>query len=125
MRKGYLKLAAHSNSTIISTSTGELPGSPAMPTAERACLPASPNTSTMRSENPLTTSGWSPKPSAELTMPSTLTTRLTRSRLPSADLCEHDEASLPCRLSALLHCEVLAELAFAHPRRACGVARQE
>src|SRR6516162_7458829 len=79
----------------------------------------------MRSENPLTTSGWSPKPSAELTMPSTLTTRLTRSRLPSADLCQHDEASLPCRLSALLHSEVLAEFAFAHPRRACGVARQE
>src|SRR5882672_6942511 len=42
-----------------------------------------------------------------------------------ADLCQHDEARLPCRLSALLHCEVLAELAFTHPRRACGVARQE
>src|SRR5215467_11187694 len=37
-----------------------------------------------------------------------------------ADLCEHDETRLPCRLSALLHCEALAELAFAHPRRACG-----
>src|SRR5712672_838157 len=42
-----------------------------------------------------------------------------------ADLRQHDEASLPRRLSALLHREVLAELALAHPRRTCGVARQE
>src|SRR5215470_7808218 len=42
-----------------------------------------------------------------------------------ADLCQHDEASLPCRLSALLHREVLAELTLARPSRACGVARQE
>src|ERR1700730_17899709 len=75
----------HSTSTIISTSTALLKGSPAMPTAERACLPAaSPKTSTIKSENPLMTRGWSPNPSGELTMPRTLTTRLTRSRLPSA-----------------------------------------
>src|SRR5260221_5496826 len=39
-----------------------------------------------------------------------------------ADLRQHNEASLPCRLSALLHRKVLAELALAHPRRTCGVA---
>jgi hypothetical protein len=48
----------YSISTIISTSTALLEGSPAIPTAERACLPtASPNTSTIRSENPFTTRG--------------------------------------------------------------------
>jgi hypothetical protein len=55
-----LPLAAriHSISTIISTSTALLEGSPAIPTAERACLPiASPNTSTIKSENPFTTRG--------------------------------------------------------------------
>src|SRR5262245_28751493 len=45
---------------------------------------ASPKTSTIKSENPFTTLGWSLKPSAELTIPRTLTMRLTRSRLPSA-----------------------------------------
>src|SRR5439155_612843 len=51
---------------------------------ERACLPiASPKTWTMRSEKPLITFGWSPKSSAELTMPSTFTTRFTLSRPPS------------------------------------------
>jgi hypothetical protein len=48
----------HSISTIISTSTALLEGSPAIPTAERACLPsASPNTSTIKSENPFITRG--------------------------------------------------------------------
>lgn len=40
----------HSTSTIISTSTAMSPGSDGAPTAERACLPASPNTSTIKSE---------------------------------------------------------------------------
>src|SRR5262249_22982182 len=75
----------YSTSRIISISTGIPIGSSAMPTADRACLPmASPKTSTIRSEKPLMTLGWSPNPSAELTMPSTFTTRFTRSRLPSA-----------------------------------------
>jgi hypothetical protein len=34
---------------------------------------ASPKTSTIKSENPFMTFGWSPKPSAELTIPRTLT----------------------------------------------------
>src|SRR5439155_15123406 len=77
-----MRADGYSTSTTISISTGMPIGSSAMPTAERACRPiASPKTSTMRSENPLITRGWSPKPSAEFTMPSTLTTRLTRSRL--------------------------------------------
>lgn len=49
--------SAYSTSTIISTSTGMLNGNTAMPTAERACFPRSPNTSTMRSEKPLMTLG--------------------------------------------------------------------
>src|SRR2546428_330792 len=76
--------AVYSTSSTISISTGMPIGSSAMPTAERACLPiASPKTSTIRSEKPLITFGWSPKPSAEFTMPRTFTTRLTLSRLPS------------------------------------------
>ncbi len=55
-----------------------------MPTAERACRPFSPNTSTIRSEKPLMTLGWSPKLSTAFTMPRTFTTRFTLSRLPSA-----------------------------------------
>ena len=52
------KQLTHSTSTIISTSTALLKGSPAIPTAERACLPfASPKTSTIKSENPLMTRG--------------------------------------------------------------------
>jgi hypothetical protein len=53
-----LAVRLHSISTIISTSTALLEGSPAIPTAERACLPlASPNTSTIKSEKPFTTRG--------------------------------------------------------------------
>ena len=54
-----------------------------MPTADRACRPASPKISTMRSEKPLITFGWSVKSSAHCTMPRTLTTRFTRSRVPT------------------------------------------
>jgi hypothetical protein len=42
-----------------------------------------------------------------------------------ADLRQHDEASLPRGLSPLLHREILAELALAHPCGAGGVAGQE
>ena len=55
-----------------------------MPTADRAWRPASPKTSTMRSEKPLMTFGWSAKSSVHCTMPSAFTTRRTRSRLPRA-----------------------------------------
>lgn len=46
-----------STSTIASTSTGTLRGSPFTPTADRACLPLSPNTVASRSEHPFTTLG--------------------------------------------------------------------
>ena len=55
-----------------------------MPTAERACRPRSPKTSTNRSEQPLMTSGCWPNSGVALTMPSTLTMRFTRSRSPSS-----------------------------------------
>gem|GEM_PF-5182510 len=45
-------------SKIASTSTAMLPGSEPMPTALRAPFPGSPNTSTIRSLNPLMTAGW-------------------------------------------------------------------
>src|SRR5207237_497724 len=74
----------YSTSTIISISTGICIGSEPMPTAERACLPiVSPKTSTMSSQKPFMTFGCSPKSSVALTMPSTFTTRLTLSRLPT------------------------------------------
>src|SRR5205085_6325010 len=71
-------------STMHSISTGMPIGSEPMPTAERACLPRSPNTSTNRSEQPLITFGWSWNSAVALTMPSSFTTRATRSRLPSS-----------------------------------------
>jgi len=67
-----------------SISTGMPIGSEPMPTAERACFPLSPSTSTKRSEQPLITRGWSWNSGIALTMPSTFTTRFTRSRLPSS-----------------------------------------
>jgi hypothetical protein len=71
-------------STITSISTGMPRGSEPMPTAERACRPRSPNTVTKRSEQPLMTSGCSLNSGVALTMPKTLTMRLTRSRSPNS-----------------------------------------
>src|SRR3974390_263098 len=53
-------------------------------TAERACRPASPKTSTNRSEQPLMTFGESLKSGEALTMPRSLTMKSTRSSEPSA-----------------------------------------
>ena len=69
---------------MTSISTGMPLGSDPTPTAERACRPRSPNTSTSRSEQPLITLGWSPNSGTAFTIPSSFTTRLTRSRLPSS-----------------------------------------
>src|SRR6266567_1093423 len=74
----------HATSKTASISTATLRGSEEVPTAALACRPASPNTSTKRSEAPLTTSGCCVNPGAALTKPVTLTTRLTRSRSPSS-----------------------------------------
>src|SRR6516162_3697297 len=70
--------------TIPSISTEIWFGSMTLPTAERACCPASPNTSTNRSEQPLMTFGESLKFGTALTMPSSLTMKSTRSSEPSA-----------------------------------------
>ena len=72
----------HVISNIASTSTATLRGSEPAPTAARACLPVSPNTCTIKSEAPLTTSGCCVKPGIALTKPVSLTQRLTRSRSP-------------------------------------------
>ena len=52
-----LLLKSYSNSTIASTSTGTPNGKAFVPTADRACFPASPNTSTITSEHPFMTNG--------------------------------------------------------------------
>src|SRR6266571_1144043 len=78
--------AGQGASTMASTSTGTPRGRAARPTAERACLPASPKTSTSSSLAPLTTLGWSWKSGALATKPVTLTTLRTRERSPSSAL---------------------------------------
>src|SRR5690606_8492885 len=78
--------AAHgsASSTTSSTSTGTPSGSSATPTADRACLPASPKTSASTSEAPLMTFGCSTKPGADATNPTTFTTPATASMPTSA-----------------------------------------
>src|SRR5204863_9229385 len=78
-------LDLHRRATTASTSTGIPAGSSATPIALRAQRPrSSPYTSTTRSVKPLITAGWSPKPGAERTSPSTLTQRSTASSEPSS-----------------------------------------
>ena len=57
------------------------------PTANLACRPMSPKTSTIKSEAPLITSGWSVKVSIQFTKPPSFTTRDTRSRSPPLATC--------------------------------------
>ena len=52
---------------MISISTAILFGREPIPTADLACLPFSPNTSTKKSEQPLITFGWSTKSFSALT----------------------------------------------------------
>src|SRR5581483_1527463 len=74
-----------STSTTMSISTGTFAGRLPAPAAVRACLPTSgPNTSTSRSEAPFITCGCCVKVGLAFTRPVTLTTRLTRSRLPTS-----------------------------------------
>src|ERR1700689_3161013 len=56
-RKPVAAVHRQRTSNTPSTSTATLPGSAAKPTAERACLPESPNTSPISSEQPFTTCG--------------------------------------------------------------------
>src|SRR6516162_5958688 len=69
-----------------STSTAASAGRAATPTVDRACLPLSPNTWTIRSDAPFMTFGPSPKPAAELMKPPSRITRTTLSRSPMAAL---------------------------------------
>ena len=54
---GHARDAQSATSSTISTSTGALMGSPATPTADRACRPASPKISSSNSLAPLMTAG--------------------------------------------------------------------
>ena len=69
---------------IASISTATPRGRAAALTAARAWRPLSPNTSTIRSEQPLTTSGWSVKSGVDATKPVSFTTRAMRSSDPAA-----------------------------------------
>ena len=76
----------YSTSTTNSISTAIFIGNEHIPTADLACLPFSPNISTIRSENPLITLGWSLKSDSQFTIPSTFTMRLILFRSPSSAL---------------------------------------
>src|SRR5690606_17470873 len=65
-------------SMMASISTAALRGSAAMPTAARACFPASPRMSATRLEAPLITRCCSVKPGAEATKPLSLRMRRMR-----------------------------------------------
>ena len=67
-------------SKIASISTATFSGSEFVPTALRACFPFSPNTSIIKSEQPLTTAGCWEYPSMQLTSPKSFT-KLTLSIL--------------------------------------------
>src|SRR5687767_13857863 len=74
------------SSTVASISTAMLEGSDAMPTAERAPRPPSPKATTIRSENPLMTLGWSLNSGVACTIPRIRTKLLTRDSSPTAAL---------------------------------------
>ena len=100
-------------STTSSTSTGTSSGSAATPTADRACLPASPNTSPSSSEAPLATLGCAVKSGVDATKTTTLTTRLIADELADLglDRGERVEGALPRALVALLLGHLVADLA--------------
>ena len=71
-----------------------------MPTALRACLPASPNTSSSNSLAPFTTCGWPVKSGALATNPVILTTWVTADRPPVTDATAARAFSAALRASA-------------------------
>ena len=87
-------------------------GSSATPTAERACFPASPSTSTSRSEHPFSTAGWSPKPGADADQAEHLHDPGDPVERPQlrAQCRQQPEAGEPGRLPAPLDVDVGAEL---------------
>src|SRR5260364_24892 len=82
MRKRWLVYERDATSAINSISTHAPSGNCATPKAPRACLPASPNTSTSSSEAPFVTRCASVKPGVALTRLDNFTMRLTRFRSP-------------------------------------------
>src|SRR6056297_432291 len=80
------------NTPSISTATPK--GSEGAETAARACLPASPSASPMKSDAPLITAGCWVKSAVELTKPVSFTTRTSRSRSPP-------QAALTCASRAI------------------------
>ena len=103
-------------------------GSPAIPTAERACLPTtSPNTSTMRSEKPLMTRGCSPISVGRIDHAEHLDDALDAIKASErgTNFAEHDDRSLTCRLLALFDGQFPAKLAFARPVGTTGIAGEE
>ncbi len=76
-------------------------GRTAIPTALRACRPASPNTSSSSSLAPLTTWGWPVKSGALATKPVTLTMRRIAARPPAAEAAAASAFSAQIRASAL------------------------
>ncbi len=71
-----------------------------MPTALRACLPASPNTSSSSSLAPFTTCGWPVKSGALATKPVILTTWVTADSPPVTDATAARAFSAAVRASA-------------------------
>ena len=105
----------YSTSNMPSTSTATLRGNDPEPTAERACLPFSPRTSTRRSEAPLTTLGWSAKSATAFTKPTILTHRSHPVEIAAAGLAhlgEDVDGAQPRRLGGFLDAEILADLAL-------------
>src|SRR5262249_46072905 len=91
--------ASYATSAISSTSTGESSGSTAIPTALRACLPASPSTSIRNSLAPLATCGWPVNDGALATKQVTLTIRVMASRPPAAPAAAASPFSAQIRAS--------------------------
>ena len=105
----------YSISAIASTSTATLSGSEPEPTAERACLPLSPNTSTIRSEAPLTTFGMVGEFGRAIDEADELYDALHPVEIAAAGILElrdDIDGAQPRRLGCLLDGEVLADLAL-------------
>jgi hypothetical protein len=79
-REQFRTSAVQATSKMASTSTAASNGNAATPTVVRAWRPLSPNAATIKSDAPFSTFGPSRKSGAELTKPTSLTTRVTLSR---------------------------------------------
>jgi hypothetical protein len=92
---------------MASTSTETPLGSEPQPTAARACFPASPKTSTIKSEAPFATTGWSEKFGVALTKTPNLTHFSTKSRLPLQASCNWDKILMTQIFVAFFACSMV------------------